>query len=144
MCEQPFPLENRLSYDLSREPFKSLQDYYSALLAMAKFDVQNVTLAYNSESFRFEEEDSGFKGTFLDQSVLFLFDDSYEKSDEELFEDRIGELELLATGTSSLQAALPEFCAKAENPHEMVTMLDVVTFPSGTSLWMTAATLSLS
>ena len=37
--------------------------------------------------------------------------------------ERKEELELLATGISSLQAALPELCAKAESPHQMFTML---------------------
>lgn len=118
-----FTQENRLLYDVSRGPFQSLQDYYSALLAIAKLDVEEATLAYKSESFRFEEKDSRYKGTFLDQSVFFLLDDPYEKPDEELFKDRLEELQLLATGISSLRAALPELCAKAESPHEMTTML---------------------
>lgn len=118
-----FTQENRSLYDISRGPFESLQDYYSALLAIAKLDVEEVTLAYKSESFRFEEKDSRFKGTFLDQSVFFFLDDPYDKPDEELLKDRMEELELLATGISSLQAALLELCAKAESPREMVTML---------------------
>ncbi|CAF9918669.1 MAG: hypothetical protein ALECFALPRED_000780 [Alectoria fallacina] len=118
-----FTQENRLLYDVSRGPFEFLQDYYSALVTIAKLDVEEVTLAHKSESFRFEEKDSRFKGTFLDQSVFFFLDDPYEKSDEELLKDRVEELELLATGTRSLQAALPELCAKAKSPREMVTML---------------------
>ncbi|CAD6577688.1 MAG: hypothetical protein ASARMPRED_008370 [Alectoria sarmentosa] len=118
-----FTQENRLLYDVSRGPFESLQDYYTALLTIAKLDVEEATLAYKAESFRFEEKDSRFKGTFLDQSVFFFLDDPYEKPDEELLKDRMVELELLATGIGSLQAALPELCAKAESPREMVTML---------------------
>lgn len=120
MC---FTQENRLLYDVSRGPFESLQDYYSALLEIARLDIGRVTLEYESESFRFEDKDSRFKGTFLDQPVLFFLDDPHDKPDEELLKDRVAELELLATGISSFQAALPMLCAKVESPHEIVTML---------------------
>lgn len=118
-----FTQENRLLYNVCRGPFESLQDYYSAVLAITELDVEQVTLAFKSESFRFEEKDSRLKGTFLEQSAFFFLDDPYDKPDEELLEDRKEELELLATGISSLQAALPELCAKTQSPHEMVTML---------------------
>lgn len=118
-----FTQENRLLYEVCRGPFESLQEYYSALLAITKLDVEEVTLAFKSEFFRFEEKDSKFKGTFLEQSAFFFLDDPYDKPDEELLKDRKEELELLATGISSLQAALPELCAKTQSPHEMVTML---------------------
>ncbi|KAL9067120.1 MAG: hypothetical protein Q9161_007112 [Pseudevernia consocians] len=81
-----FTQENRLLYDVSRGPFKSLQDYYSALLELAKLGFEEVSLAYKSKSFRFEEKDSRFKGTFIDQSVSFLLNHPYEKPDEEFFE----------------------------------------------------------
>ena len=117
MC---FTQENQLSYDVSRGPFESLQDYYSALLEIARLDIGRVTLEYESEPFRF---DSRFKGTFLDQPVLFFLDDPYDKPDEELLKNRVAELKLLATGISSFQAALPMLCAKVESPHEILTML---------------------
>ena len=118
-----FTQEKRSLCNVSRGPFESLQDYYSALLSIAKLDIEEVTLAYKYESFRFEEKDSRLKGTFLDQSPFFFLYDPYEKPDEELLKDREEELELLATKISSLEAALPELCAKAESPDEMVTML---------------------
>ena len=118
-----FTQEKRSLCNVLRGPFESLQDYYSALLSVAKLEINDVTLAYKSESFRFEENDSRLKGTFLNQSPFFFLDDPYEKPDEELLKDREEELELLATKISGLEAALPELCAKAENPDEMVTML---------------------
>ena len=114
---------NRLLYDIPRGPFESLRDYYAAILAIAGFDVVETTLAYLSGTVQFEETSSGSVGTFLDQDIFFRMRDPYDKPNSELTEDRKDELGLLRSGLRELQHALPEMCAKTENPDEMITML---------------------
>ena len=114
---------NRLLYDIPRGPFESLRDYYAAILAIAGFDVVETTLAYISGTDQFEETSSVVVGTFLDQDIFFRMRNPYDKSDSELNEDRKDELDLLRSGLGGLQHALPELCAKAETPDEMVTIL---------------------
>lgn len=108
--------ENRLTYDGFRGPFKSLEEYYAAVLNIADQDVLDLTQAFNSGSFKFEPTPGRpkRKGTFLDQSVFYYLEvDDEDKTDEEWEAEQRQELKILSTGIKQLRAALPRICAKA-------------------------------
>lgn len=107
--------ENRLTYNIPRGPFKSLQEYYAAVLDAANQDVIHLTEAFDSCSFKFEPTPGRptFQGTFLDQSVFYYLKDYEERIDEDWKVEQRRELEMLLTGIKLLRAALPVICAKA-------------------------------
>ncbi|KAK4692588.1 hypothetical protein P7C71_g4646, partial [Lecanoromycetidae sp. Uapishka_2] len=108
--------ENRLTYDVFRGPFKSLEEYYAAVLDIADQDVTSVIHAFDTGVRFFEPtlDRPKFKGTFLDQSVFYYLEIEYEdKTDEDWKLEQTKELEKLSVGIKLLRAALPKLCAKA-------------------------------
>lgn len=117
--------EARLTYEIFRGPFQSLQDYYAAVLDVAFLDVLDLTQAFETGSFRFEPNlgKPKFQGTFLDQGCFYYLTDYEDRTDADWKTEQRNELEILSGGIKQLRAALPNICAKAPETSSTLTTI---------------------